>query len=57
MEIFKEVAKGNLEGLIFTLVWALNLNEYFDYVDKAVRVFEEQNAEIFYIELEASLET
>lgn len=57
MEMFKEVAKSNLEGLIFTLVWALNLNEYFDYVDKAVRVFEEQNAEIFYIELEAYLET
>ena len=57
MEIFKEVAKGRLEGLIFTLVWALNLKEYFDYVDKAVRIFEEQNAEIFYIELEAYLET
>ena len=57
MEIFKEVAKSNLEGLIFTLVWALNLKEYFDYVDKAVRIFEEQNAEIFYIELEAYLET
>ncbi|MFT6322202.1 MAG: hypothetical protein ACJAT4_003137 [Granulosicoccus sp.] len=57
MEMFKEVAKSNLEGLIFTLVWAWDLKEDFDYVKKAVRILEEQNAEIFYIELEASLET
>lgn len=57
MEMFKEVAKSDLEGLIFTLVWALDLKEDFDYVKKAVKIFQEQNAEIFYIELEASLET
>ena len=57
MEMFKEVAKSDLEGLIFTLVWALDLKEDFDYVKKAVKIFQDQNAEIFYIELEASLET
>ena len=57
MEIFKEVAKSNLEGLIFTLVWAWDLKEDFDYVKKAERILEEQNAENFYIELEAYLET
>ena len=31
--------------------------EEFEYIDRAVKIFEEQNAEIFYIELEASLET
>jgi len=57
MEMFKAVAQSDLAGLIFTLVWALDLTEDFEYVKKAVEIFEEVNADVFYIELEASLET
>lgn len=57
IEMFKAVAKSNLEGLIFTFVWALDLPTEFEYINRAVKIFEKQNAEIFYIELEASLET
>lgn len=57
METFKEAAKSDMEGLIFTFVWALDLPSEFEYINRAVKVFEEANAEIFYLELEASLET
>ena len=57
IEMFKTVAKSDLEGLIFTFVWALDLPKEFEYINRAAKIFEEQNAEIFYIELEASLET
>ncbi len=55
MEMFEAVAKSDLEGLIFTMVWALDQKEDLAYVEKAVKIFEAQNAEIFYIELAASL--
>ena len=57
IEMFKAAAKSDLEGLIFTFVWALDLPKEFEYIKRAVNIFKEQNALIFYIELEASLET
>lgn len=57
IEMFKAVAKSDLAGLIFTFVWALDLPEEFEYINRAVKIFEKENAEIFYVELEASLET
>ncbi|MFK7775613.1 MAG: AAA family ATPase [Saprospiraceae bacterium] len=57
IEMFKTAAKSDLKGLIFTFVWALDRPKEFEYISRAVKIFEEQNAEIFYIELEASLET
>ena len=57
IETFKEVAKSDLEGLVFTFVWALDLPSEFEYMDRIVQIFEKENAEIFYVELEASLET
>ncbi len=57
IEMFKAAAKSDLQGLIFTFVWALDLPSEFEYINRAVKIFEEEDAEIFYIELEASLET
>ena len=56
-ETFKEVAKSDLEGLIFTFVWALDLPEEHKYVDRIVNIFEAENAEVFYVELEADTKT
>lgn len=56
-ETFKEVAKSDLEGLIFTFVWALDLAEEDEYVDRIVNIFEAENAEVFYVELEADTVT
>ena len=57
-EIFKEVAKSDLSGLIFTLVWAFDLKEDEDYVDDIIQIFqkENKNLEVAIVELEANLE-
>ena len=54
MEMFKEVAQSDLEGMIFTFTWAIGLDE--DYVDDIVAIFKAVNAKIIYVELEATLE-
>ena len=54
-EIFKEVAKSNLEGLIFTFVWAFDLKSEEKYINEAAKIFQNQGADIYYIELEANL--
>ncbi|MGY3717445.1 AAA family ATPase [Sutcliffiella cohnii] len=55
-EIFNEVAKSDLEGLIFTFVWAFNLESDKEYVDRIAKKFEDNGGEVFYVELEANLE-
>lgn len=54
-EIFKSVAKSDLEGMIFTFVWAFNQEQDWDFVDKTCEIFERQGAEVFLVELEADL--
>ena len=56
MQIFEEVSRSNLEGLIFTYVMAYNMQEDWDYLEKVKDIFKKVNAEIYYVELEASLE-
>lgn len=55
-ETFKTIAESDLKGLIFTFVWALGLPEEEEYVDELVKIFEDQGAEVFFVELEASLD-
>jgi shikimate kinase len=57
MEMMKEAAKSDIEGLIFTLVWALDDPEDDEYIDEMVSYFEAEGGETFYIELEANLAT
>lgn len=54
-EIFKEVAKSDLYGIIFTFVWAFNLKSDEKYVNNVVRIFKKARGEIYYVELEAGL--
>lgn len=55
-EIFEEVAKSSLDGLIFTFLWALNLQSDWDYIDQISHIFESKGGEIYYVELEADME-
>ncbi|WHY71749.1 AAA family ATPase [Fictibacillus enclensis] len=55
-QIFEEVAKSNQSGMIFTYVWAFNEQEDWDYVDRVCRIFENQGADIYFVELEADLD-
>ncbi|MEM6632009.1 MAG: shikimate kinase [Bacteroidota bacterium] len=54
--IFREVAKSELIGLIFTLVWDFGFTEDEAYVDEIIEIFRADGAEIHIVELQASLE-
>lgn len=54
--IFEEFSSSNQYGLIFTYMMAFNLKEDWDYLNELTTIFQQKNAEIFYIELIASLE-
>lgn len=52
-EIFEAVAQSDLEGLIFTYVWAFDRQEDWGYVDKVCNIFETRGGEVYFVELEA----
>ncbi len=54
-EIFEAVAKSDLEGLIFTYVWALDEKSDWDYIERLSKLFESQGGEVFFVELEADV--
>ncbi len=56
IQMFEEVAKSNLAGLIFTYVWQLDQKKDCDFIDHIVEIFEKENASAYYIELEADIE-
>jgi len=56
LEIFESVSKSDLYGLIFTYVWAFDQQEDWNFVNKVCGIFESRGAEIYFIELVASLE-
>jgi len=56
-EIFKEVAKSNLYGLIFTFVWAFDMKSDWDYVDRVCEIFESNGGTVYFVELEADMDT
>jgi len=56
VQMFEEVAKSDLEGLIFTYVWELDQKKDCDFVDRIVGIFEKENASVYYVELEADVE-
>jgi hypothetical protein len=55
-EIFEEVAKSDLEGLIFTYVWNFDEKADWDYVDEVCEIFESRGGTACFVELEANLE-
>lgn len=55
-EIFEEVSKSNLYGIVFTYVWAFNLPSDWDYVNRISQLFESRGGTVYYVELEADLE-
>ncbi|MDE6655481.1 MAG: AAA family ATPase [Anaeroplasmataceae bacterium] len=54
--IFEEFAKTDNYGLVFTFMWDFNEQEDWDIVKGITDIFEQQNAEVYYVELDASLE-
>jgi len=54
--IFEEVAASDLTGLIFTFVWALELESEKTYIERICGIFTEKGADIYFVELEAELQ-
>ena len=53
--VFEEVAASELPGLIFTFVWALDLESDKQFIDSACEIFRAEEAEVYFVELEAKL--
>lgn len=54
--IFEEVAKSNLDGLIFTYVWYFDQKSDWDYINSVCEIFKSKGGEIFFVELEADID-
>ncbi len=54
--IFREFAKSNNEGMIFTYLWAFDMQSDWDYVAHVADIFRAEGAEIYYVELVAPQE-
>ncbi|HEX8974051.1 MAG TPA: AAA family ATPase [Patescibacteria group bacterium] len=55
-EIFKEFARSDMEGMIFTFVWAFDQQEDWNYVSEICNIFEREGGETYLVELQADLE-
>jgi hypothetical protein len=45
-----------LSGFIFTYVWKIGSKDDCDFINTIVRIFEQENATVYYVELDASVE-
>jgi hypothetical protein len=55
-EIFEEVSKSDLDGLIFTYMWAFDEKSDWDYIDNVCSLFESRGSEVYFVELEADFD-
>jgi hypothetical protein len=53
--VFEEVAASDLPGLIFTFVWALDLESDRAFIERSCDIFREKGAGVYFVELEAEL--
>ena len=54
-DIFEEIANSDIDGLIFTIVWAFNEKEDEDYIDEIIDVFKKRQPKIGLVELACDL--
>jgi len=54
--VFKNFAKTDNYGLIFTFIWAFSEHSDWDYVEHVSEIFRKHNADIYYVELVADQE-
>lgn len=56
VQIFEEFAKSEQEGMIFTTTWNFDSKEDWDMMHRFINIFKKNNAEIYIVELESTLE-
>ena len=54
--IFEEIANSDVNGLIFTIVWAFNEKEDEEYIDEIINIFKRRSPKICLVELVCDLE-
>ena len=54
-EIFEEVAKSDLYGIIFTFVWAFDQKSDWEYMERVTNIFKAKGGDVFFVELEADI--
>jgi hypothetical protein len=54
--MLEEIAASEFPGAIFTYVWAFNLKADETYIERLCDIFRKRNAEIFFVELQASMD-
>ena len=54
-QIFEKFANSDKYGLIFTYVWAFNIQKDWDYIKSIFDIFETHGGETYIVELEADL--
>ena len=54
--IFEEFAKSDLYGMIFTFMWAFDMQEDWDYIAHIREIFDLPEEDVYYVELVASQE-
>lgn len=55
--IFEEFAASKCSGMIFTLLWAFDMQSDWDYVEHIKEIFEPHGTEVYYAELIADQQT
>ena len=55
--VFLEAARSDLPGLIFTMMWAFDIEGDLRFVEKQKGVFEAHGGRVVFVELQADLET
>ena len=54
--IFHEFVKSDNVGMIFTFMWAFDMQSDWDYIAHVTDIFKQQGGEVYYVELIASQE-
>lgn len=54
--VFEKVAKSDIEGMIFTLMWCFELVEDWKYVESIKEMYKKHGGEFYIVELETILE-
>ncbi len=54
--IFEEIAKSDISGLVFTMVWDFADPEDEEYVDQIIDIFKDRNPKVCLVELNCQLE-
>lgn len=54
--IFEEVAKSDLEGMIFTVMWCFERQEDFEWAEKIKEIYKREDGDFYIVELETTLE-